>query len=269
MKFSAALSSPQPLLVCPSRLRAHCDTATAAAAVVAREDQPRALGYFFGARPAPSRVGSVAVLPVRGVIGAGLSDFDADTGGFDLDDLGEWLDEAEADAAVSAVFMDFDTPGGTVSGVAEAAERIRSFSKPVVAFVGASCCSAGYWLASAAHRVLATPSAQVGSIGVYIALPDYSALYEANGIRVDVIKAGELKAAGVPGTALSDAQREDLQNRVNAIHAEFKAAVSARRSLASADSMRGQSFSGREAAARGLVTGLVSSRREALAHASR
>lgn len=269
MKLSAALASPQPLLVCPHRLKAHCDTAAAATGIVAREEQPKVFGYYFGARPQPERVGSVAVLPVRGVIGKGLSDFDADTGGFDLEDLNDWLDEAESDAAVSSVMLDFDTPGGCVTGVAETADRIRAFSKPVVAFTGASCCSAGYWIASAAHRVLSTPSAQVGSIGVYIALPDYSALYEANGIKVEVIKAGDLKAAGVPGTSLSEDQRADLQNIVNALHAEFKAAVQLRRSLVSEDSMRGQSFSGREAAARGLVTGLTSSRREALSTLSR
>lgn len=264
MKLANALSVPQPLLIDPSRLKAYADVAAAAVAV-SREKQSAGLAYLLGARPKPSTECGVSIIPIKGIIGKGLSDFDVDTGGCDVDEVGEWLDAAFSDPAISAVLLDVDSPGGTVSGVPELADKVRQSPKPIVAFTSSMCCSAAYWIASAATRTLSTTSASVGSIGVYIALPDYSGLYQANGIKVDVFKAGEFKGAGIPGTSLSDAQRAELQASVEALHADFKSAVNLRRSLVSEESMRGQVFSGKDAAARGLVTGLVRNRAEALA----
>jgi ClpP class serine protease len=76
---------------------------------------------------------------------------------------------------------------------------------------------------------------------------------------MDVIKSGTLKGAGIPGTSLSDAQRADLQEQVNSIHAEFRSAVRVKRRMAKDEDMEGQVFSGRQAAGKGLVTGLGTS----------
>lgn len=252
----------RPLLIDPATLSARLDAKAAAA-----DKQPDILAYFFGERAEPEVVGGVSIIPVHGVVDRAVTGFDKDTGTHDLEDLNQWLDEAEANPEVSAILLDFDTPGGGVTGVAETAARIRSISKPVVAFTSGMCCSAGYWLASSSDAVLATGSSAVGSIGVYMAFADMSKMAENAGVKIEVIKSGDLKGAGIPGTSLSDDQRADLQAQVDAIHAEFKDAVRMRRSLVSEDSMRGQSFSGSEAARRGLVTGLVNNRAEAIARA--
>jgi ClpP class serine protease len=76
------------------------------------------------------------------------------------------------------------------------------------------------------------------------------------GVRMDVIKSGTLKGAGIPGTSLTDAQRADLQAQVEEIHADFKASVLGKRSMVADEDMEGQVFSGRTAARKGLVTGL-------------
>jgi ClpP class serine protease len=64
---------------------------------------------------------------------------------------------------------------------------------------------------------------------------------EMQGIKVDVIKAGKFKGAGIPGTSLSEDQRTMLQDRVNYIHSEFKGDVKAMRSVRDED-MEGQDF---------------------------
>jgi len=110
-----------------------------------------------------------------------------------------------------------------------------------------------------------TPSATVGSIGVYMAIPDVSKAYESMGVRMDVIKSGTLKGAGIEGTSLSEAQRANLQEQVNAIHADFKAAVLGKRRSVEASDMEGQVFSGKVAAQKGLVTGLTSSFQQLIA----
>ena len=56
----------------------------------------------------------------------------------------------------------------------------------------------------------------------------------------------------------------NLQASVDEIHSEFKAAVLMKRKMVKADAMEGQTFSGKQAAAQGLVTGLADSFSEAL-----
>ena len=136
---------------------------------------------------------------------------------------------------------------------------LASIGKPTVAFTDTEAASAAYWIGSAADRFVATPSATVGSIGVYMAIPDVSKAYESMGVKMEVIKSGSLKGAGIEGTSLSDAQRANLQEQVNAIHADFREAVRSKRRLAKDEDMEGQVFSGKVAARKGLVTGLGTS----------
>jgi ClpP class serine protease len=131
--------------------------------------------------------------------------------------------------------------------------------KATVSFTDTEMASAAYWIGSQADRVVATPSATVGSIGVYMAFADVSKAYESMGVKMEVIKSGTLKGAGIEGTSLSEGQRADLQEQVNAIHADFRNAVKAKRSSVSDSDMEGQVFSGRKAASKGLVTGLTTS----------
>jgi ClpP class serine protease len=73
---------------------------------------------------------------------------------------------AQASSAVDRIVMLFDTPGGVVSGLGEAADAIRSSEKPVIAFVTGYALSAGYWLATQASEIVVDRSGAVGSIGV-------------------------------------------------------------------------------------------------------
>ena len=75
------------------------------------------------------------------------------------------------------------------------------------------------------------------------------------GIKVEVIKNTEAdyKAAGVPGTALTDVQRSNIQTQVNESFAEFRGSVSAARPSVKADAMKGQVFNGTKAKSAGLV----------------
>ena len=84
-----------------------------------------------------------------------------------------------------------------------------------------------------------------------MAIPDMSKLYEASGVRMVVIKStgSPLKGAGIEGTSLSDEQMADLQASVDSIHEDFKAAIRAKRKMVADSALRGQVFSGKQAAA--------------------
>lgn len=180
-------------------------------------------------------------------------------GARDITAVGRHLAEAERDDGVTGVILAVDSPGGQVTGTPELAARMKSFRKPLAVFTDSVMASGAYYVASQAHMVYATASAQVGSIGVYLAIYDISGMMDQCGVKVDLIKSGAYKAAGFPGTSLTDEQRALLQDSVSSIHAEFKRAVKARRTGVSDADMEGQVFDGKSAAGKGLVTGLAPS----------
>lgn len=69
---------------------------------------------------------------------------------------------------VKSIILDFDTPGGAITGVNELSEIIYNARgvKPIKAYVTGLACSAGYFLASACDEIIIDEMGQVGSIGV-------------------------------------------------------------------------------------------------------
>ena len=180
-------------------------------------------------------------------------------------DIGAALREAGARDDIRAVFLNIDSPGGTVAGTPELAAAVASLNerKPVYAFSSGLMCSAAYWVASQARAIYATPSAQVGSIGVVQAVIDSSAAIDKAGIKVEVFSVGKYKAMGAPGTPLTEDQRELISSNLAEIASEFHTAVLARGRAIPTEAMEGQTFSGRQAQRHNLA-GMVPDRNEAM-----
>jgi signal peptide peptidase SppA len=186
-------------------------------------------------------------------------------GATSAEDIGEALREAGERDDIKAVFLNIDSPGGTVAGTPELAAAVKALngSKPVYAFSSGLMCSAAYWIASQARAIYATPSAQVGSIGVVQAVIDNTAALDKAGLKVEVFSVGKYKAMGAPGTPLTDDQRELIQSNLAEIAAEFHDAVLSRGRAIPAEAMEGQTFSGKQAQRHNLA-GMVSDRADAM-----
>lgn len=210
----------------------------------------------------------VATITVSGIIGKHLSALETMCGGVDVDRLSAQLTEAAADDSVQVVVLDIDSPGGVVTGVPELAAQIRALGKPTLAFTDTQACSAGYWLAAACDSIVATPTADLGSIGVYIALLDDSAWYAKEGYKLELIKAGTFKGMGMSGQPLADAERALLQADVDAIYEMFTADVLTRRGSVSTETMQGQTFMGARAVTAGLADEIVPDFSTLLAYAA-
>jgi signal peptide peptidase SppA len=224
------------------------------------------LAQLFGEVPkAYIAEDGTGVIPIAGVIGKGLSPIEKMTGAVDVNAIAEAIDEFSANPQVTRIAFQVASPGGTVTGVEELANKVRNISKPTMAYTDSEMASAAYWIASAADKVVASPSSTVGSIGVYMTIADMTEMAKAQGIKMVVIKSGKFKGAGIPGTSLSEEQVSNLQQGVDEIHADFKASVLQTRKLVKAEDMEGQVFSGKQAAQRNLVTGLADSFNEAVA----
>jgi protease-4 len=205
------------------------------------------------------KFGDVAVIHIDGVIDKRVSMFDLDCyGGVDLADVDAALSRVAGDASISKVVLDINSPGGSVVGVHETFTRIQELAKTkeVHAYVNCLCCSAGYYIASAADVIAAAPSAIVGSIGVYIAMLDASKWAEIEGLSMHMIKAGKWKDTGSPWRPLTDEEKAKLQASVDSMHAQFRAAVRTNRDVED-DAMEGQWMPAEEAEKLGLVDSLT------------
>jgi signal peptide peptidase SppA len=258
MRFlTNGLSGREPLLIDPTKAKDH-------AVLAEKFGFTDMLAQLFGVAPKPYVVDGIGIIPVVGVIGKGLSPLEKMMGAVDINDLSDQVDAMAADPAVEKIAFQVSSPGGTVTGVEELANKIRNLGKPTMAYTDSEMASAAYWISSASDKVTASPSSTVGSIGVYMAIPDYSEAAKMAGIKMVVIKSGKFKGAGIEGTSLDEGQLGNLQEGVDTIHAEFKEAVNMKRKMVKAEAMEGQVFSGKQAAAQGLVTGLADSFNDAL-----
>ena len=224
------------------------------------------LAQLFGEVPkADIAEDGTGVIPIAGVIGKSLSPLEKMTGAVDVSDISDTIDEYAINPQVTRIAFQVSSPGGTVTGVEELANKVRNIAKPTMSYSDTEVASAAFWIAAASDKLVVSPSSTVGSVGVYMVVADYSEAAKAEGIKMIVIKAGQHKAIGVPGAEVTDAHQAHLQEGVDEIHADFKAAVLKTRKMVKAEDMEGQVFSGKQAAQRGLVTGLADSFNEAVA----
>ena len=220
---------------------------------------PAGVVALTGTHDGATRMGSVSVIPVYGVI-EHRSDWVMETfGGVSVDGLRESLRAAVADPSVLAIVLDIDSPGGTVAGMTELAAEVRAArgSKPIVAVADTLAASAGYWLASQADELVVTPSGSVGSIGVYAIHQEASRMLDAEGITTTIISAGPHKSEGNEFEPLTEDARDDIQARVDASYAQFLADVAAGRKVpverVEADYGGGRVLTARKALEAGMV----------------
>ena len=146
-------------------------------------------------------------------------------------------------------------------GTPEMGSALRDFNstgKQSIAFADTLMASAAYWVGSQASEVYSTESALVGSIGVIRPHIDASAAHEKEGLKVEIFRGGKHKVAGAMGTAMTDEQRQHIQEGVDACHEDFKSTVNNYRNIPN-ESMQGQVFYGKDAVGVGIIDSTVSS----------
>lgn len=134
---------------------------------------------------------------------------------------------AANDPDVSAILLKIDSPGGTAAGTEALANEVAAAKtkKPVWAYVEDLAASAAYWVASQADKIIANATGLVGSIGTYGVVQDLSGAAAMEGVKVHVIRAGEMKGVGTPGTEITADHLADMQRIVNDLNEHFLAGV--------------------------------------------
>jgi len=197
-----------------------------AEAVAARTEERTKRDIFYQV------VGSTAVIPVHGIISQRVDMFThVSADGSSTQRISQDFDAAMADKDVKAIVLDIDSPGGSSFGVQELSDKIYNArgKKPIISVVNSEMASAAYWIGSAADKIVATPSSWAGSVGVYMLHSDYSRSEANDGVVNTFIKAGKYKTEGNPLEPLSSDARDDLQQKVNLIYADFLASLTRNR----------------------------------------
>ena len=156
------------------------------------------------------------------------------------------------DPSIKAIVIRIDTPGGSVAPVQEIYSELQKIEKPIVASMGGTAASGGYYVACAADTIMANPGTLTGSIGVIMQFTRMKGLYDKIGLEHQVIKSGEFKDTGSPFRSLTEEEQAVLQATVNNVYNQFVDTIfEARQSLLSrseiAELADGRIFSGQQA----------------------
>ena len=142
-------------------------------------------GDSLGNAPTARVRNGVAIVPIAGPIFRYANLFTNFSGATALSDFAANMAAAVADSRVKSIVLEIDSPGGEVTGLAEAARMIAeaAITKPVAAFVEGAAMSAAYWLASAAGEITIASTGAVGSLGAVVAMQDSRDAQAKSGVR--------------------------------------------------------------------------------------
>lgn len=187
----------------------------------------------------------IGVIPVEGAITAS-------------EDVVSDLLEFKKDKGIKAIILRINSPGGGVGPSQEIYREVRKTieKKKVIASMGSVAASGGYYISSAANKIVANPGTLTGSIGVLMEFVRLQELMEKIGVDLEVLKSGEFKDIGSPHRMMTERDKEMLQGLVSEIQSQFVEAVAQGRNL-SVEKVRdiadGRIISGSQ----GLELGLV------------
>jgi signal peptide peptidase SppA len=205
--------------------------------------------------------GGLAVIPVHGLL-VNRFNWSADFAtGYDF--VRSQLRSALDDPDVTAIIYDINSNGGVAAGCSELANDIFASRdvKPSLAVVDAKAYSAAYYIASAASRIICTPSGGVGSIGCVAMHVDLSSALEQEGVKITLIHEGDEKVDGNMFEPLSDRARETIERDVGYHYGMFVEAVSRHRGMSVDDikATEARCYNPPDALSAGLIDGIGTS----------
>jgi protease-4 len=202
----------------------------------------------------------IVVVPVEGEIASADDSLGGTQPTTTPEGLADALRQAGEDTSVAAVVLEVNSPGGGVTASDEMHQSILDFKKntgkPVVVSMGDTAASGGYYISTAADRIVANETTLTGSLGVIFQLNNFAEAAHKYGIKQVVIKSGKYKDIGNAFREMKPEEREIFQSIVDDSYSEFVDVISEGRDIPK-DRVReiadGRVYSGRQAKELGLV----------------
>lgn len=204
---------------------------------------------------------TVAVIPVHGTLEARSSMFGQMLGMSSMETIGRVFDQVIGDESVSAVVLDVASPGGMFYGAPELAAKIfhARGTKPIISVANPLAASGGFWIAAAADRLVMTPSADTGSLGVLASRLDVSEAMKAQGVKDHIFRSAvsPFKAEHLDSEGLTQEAKDAIQERIDAMGEMFVADIAKFRGKATdyvkANFGRGRVVGAKQAVAVGMA----------------
>lgn len=166
---------------------------------------------------------------------------------------------AAKDKKVKAFVLRVDSPGGSAVAsdtIWRELANLRGTGRPLVVSMGAVAASGGYYLATAADRVVAQPGTLTGSIGVFTAHPVLAGAKEKLSVRPDEVRTGAEPSMFSVNRRYSELQRQRVDAMIDEVYTVFTQRVADGRHLPVEkvrEVARGRVWTGADAMAAGLV----------------
>lgn len=204
----------------------------------------------------------VAIIPVWGALLHRDPWCDAWATGYDY--LTSRAISAIEDNDVKGIVWDINSYGGHVAGNFELCDMIYKMRsrKPMISIVDSRSLSGGYSIGSSVGRMVATPSADIGSVGVVLMHMSIEKALENYGMEVTFIHAGKHKVDGNPFEKLPDDVKDALQASVNRSYDQFVSLVARNRGMKAEDvrATEARVYDADEAKTLGLIDDVMSPR---------
>lgn len=173
---------------------------------------------------------TVAVIPASGPIMMG----NQPRGTIGATTLSGLLEDARDDDSVAAVVLRIDSGGGSAFAselIRQAILQVKDEGKPVLASMAGTAASGGYWIASPADEIWASPTTVTGSIGIFAMVPTFEATLDAVGVSRDGVRTGPFVGALDPLAGVGEAMGRALQANIDFGYRRFIEVVASGRDL--------------------------------------
>ncbi len=131
----------------------------------------------------------------------------------------------KSDTKCQELVLRLESPGGTVIGYGLCAaqlQRLRDAGIKVTACVDKVAASGGYMMACVCNKIVSSPFAIIGSIGVVAAIPNFHKVLKKNNVDYELHTAGEYKRTITMFGETTPAGRKKFKEHLEDIHILFK-----------------------------------------------
>ncbi len=152
--------------------------------------------YDYSLNETPAQDQQIAVIFVNGAIidGSKIPDI------VSADTMAAQIRQARLDPKIKALILRVNSPGGSVTAsevIRAELAAVHSAGKPIVVSMGGVAASGGYWIATPAHFIIASPSTLTGSIGIFNVVNTFENSLKSIGVYTDGVATSPLAELSV------------------------------------------------------------------------
>jgi len=221
------------------------------------------LRYVVSGGPGMLSGNRVAIIRVTGLISTGDVGRGLFIGGAGSEEIIRQLKKARSDDSIKAIVLRINSPGGSAAGAQEIYRELmkirnsKKFKKYIVASMGDVAASGGYYIASAADKIVADPATLTGSIGVISQSLVFEELMKKVGVEAVTVKRGPFKDMGSSFREPRPEEQKLMQAAIDDVYSQFVKDVAAGREKLNEEQVRrladGRIYTGSQAKQKGLV----------------